>query len=335
MARIDLSVPSLGNKFVDLREPIPGDSFNWSWTRPLSQVNFLAIHHTAGPDSQTPDQIANFHINSNGWGGIGYHFLIGKDGVVYYVGDISTARANVANLNDQVIGICLIGSFMGGKQPSNEQLASTRILCDFFINNYPALSNLTSWEAVKGHKELPGQSTACPGQDWPNWKLKITQGGPIISPMGGDTTLIPSIGSDRAAKVTEGYRKVLGREPDQDGLQTYLNGPLTAEQIIWSMVTSTEHQDLIKDAQEAENLKNQIDNMQTSLTSVNQQLLILQESLKEKDEEISRLRVQLNQPQPSTNGSPQPAPKPSDNTLTITDLLINLYKFIFMPRKVD
>src|SRR3989338_4313740 len=118
MAKTDLTIPSLGDKFIDLRDGIPGDSYTWSWERDLSQVNFLAIHQTSGLDTQTPQEIANQQINNNGWGGIGYHFLIAKDGTVYYVGDISTARANVANLNEQVLGICLIGNFTSGLVPT-------------------------------------------------------------------------------------------------------------------------------------------------------------------------------------------------------------------------
>ena len=134
MAKIDLTIPSLGSKFVDLRDSLPGNAYTWSWERQFTEIKYLAIHHTAAPDTQTPTQIANFHINSNGWGGIGYHFVIAKDGTVYYVGDISTARANVAKLNEQVIGICLIGNFTSGRVPTNEQLDSARTLCDFFIN---------------------------------------------------------------------------------------------------------------------------------------------------------------------------------------------------------
>lgn len=173
MSRIDLNISSLEGKFTDIRDTIPGDSFNWSWVRPLSQVNFLAIHHSAGPDTETPNEITNFHINSNGWGGIGYHFLIDKNGTTYYVGDIGTARANVANLNEQVIGICLVGNFIAGKEPSASQLDATRKLCDFFIHNYPDLTGVSSWDSVRGHKELPGQSTTCPGDNWSDWRQKL------------------------------------------------------------------------------------------------------------------------------------------------------------------
>lgn len=261
MARIDLNIPSLEGKFRDYRDTIPGDSFNWSWVRPLSQVNYLAIHHSGGPDNQTADEIANYHINSNGWGGIGYHFLIGKDGTVFYVGDISTARANVANLNEQVIGICLIGNFTSGRVPSEEQFDSANKLCDFFINDYPDLSNVTSWDSVRGHKELPGQSTTCPGDNWPAWRLKIVE---ATSPAPPPPLSQPSDSAQVAA------------------------------------------------------LQDQINNLQVSLSSVNQQVFSLQQVIQQKDQEINRLKE-----------------RKTDTTLTIIGALINLYNLIFPPRKTD
>lgn len=335
MARTDLSIPSLGNKFVDIRETIPGDSFNWSWVRSLSQVNYLAIHHTAGPDTQTPDQIANFHIQSNGWGGIGYHFLIGKDGTVFYVGDISTARANVANINEQVLGICLIGNFTSGRVPSNAQLDSAHNLCEFFIGSYPNLSNVDSWDDVKGHKELPGQSTVCPGDEWPSWRSKIVGGGIIYTPpVPPPVPQPPPPSLDRGAQITAAYRTVLGREPDMGGLQTYTNGPMSMDEILKSMVSSEEHIKILERSKETESLKSQVDNLQTSQAFLNQQVISLQETVQAKDRQINDLGKRLNTA--STATAPLPtngSEKMPDHTLTIFQALFNLYKFIFLPRK--
>lgn len=169
MSKINLTIPTLGDKFFDLRDSLPGDAYSWSWERNLSEVKYLAIHHTATDDNQTPQDIAQFHINQNGWGGIGYHFLIDKDGGVFYVGDISTARANVSDMNGQVIGVGLIGNFTSGRVPTREQLDSCKKLCEFFIIRYPDCS-------IKGHKELPNQKTICPGDNWLKWKeIVITQ----------------------------------------------------------------------------------------------------------------------------------------------------------------
>ncbi len=333
MARTDLSIPSLGNKFVDLRDPIPGDSFNWSWIRPLSQVNYLAIHHTAGPDTQTPDEIANYHINSNGWGGIGYHFLIAKDGTVYYVGDISTARANVANLNEQVLGICLIGNFTEGRVPTQQQLDSAHKICDFFINNYPPLVNVNSWDTVRGHKELPGQSTTCPGDNWPSWRIQIVEGVGVSPEPPAPPQPTPS--SDRGAQITDAYRTILGRDPDMGGLQTYTNGPLSIDEIRWAMAKSGEHRQIIEYAKRYPALESQVKGLQTSLASVNQQLISLQEALQQRDQEIQRLKAALNQAPaptpmpPSPPVIPQPQPEQPDTTLTLVGALIKLYQFLF------
>lgn len=333
MAKIDLTIPSLGNKFVDYRDPVPGDSYNWSWVRPLSQVNYLAIHHTAGPDTQTPEQIANYHINNNGWGGIGYHFLIAKDGTVFYVGDISTARANVANLNEQVLGICLIGNFTQGRAPSNEQLDSAHKLCEFFINNYPPLTNVNSWDKVRGHKELPGQSTACPGDDWSTLRIQIVEGvRPSPEPTPAIVFTPPT--SDRGAQITELYRTVLGRDPDMGGLQTYTNSPMSIDEILKAMVNSQEHKNLISNAKEVPNLKSQVNNLQVSLASVNQQLITLQETLAEREQEINQLKSSSPPPVVTIPTEPQPQPQP-DTTLTLVGALINLYQFLFPPRKVS
>lgn len=328
MAKIDLNILTLINQFVDLRDSIPGDSYNWSWVRPLSQVNYLAIHHTAGPPTQTPNEIANYHINNNGWGGIGYHFLIGADGKVYYVGDISTARANVANLNEQVLGICLIGNFTQGRVPSPSQIDAASKLCEFFIFNYPDLTNVTNWDAVKGHKDLPGQSTACPGDNWPVWRAEIVGGNipSVVTPPPPSPP--PPLTNDRGAQITELYRNIIGRDPDMGGLQTYTNGPLTIEQIAMSMVFSGEHRELIRLAKEAPALKSQVDNLQTTLASINQQLIILQETLLLREQEINDLKARVNQP-----SQPQTPQTPPDHSLTIVGALINLYKFIFPPRK--
>lgn len=164
MPNTPLHIPDLINrgKWVDYRDPIWGDSYNWSWVRKWEEVKYLVIHHTVTSHDATPDDIALLH-KARGWAGIGYHFVITKDGTVYYVGDISTARANVLNMNEQVIGITLVGDFTK-HLPSDDQILSAHDLCKFFLFNAPALPNINGWEDVVGHKEL--QATACPGNDW-------------------------------------------------------------------------------------------------------------------------------------------------------------------------
>lgn len=151
-------------KWHDYRQGIWGDSFNWSWVRPWNQLKYLVIHHTVTKHEATPDDIALLH-KARGWAGIGYHFVITKDGMVHYVGDISTARANVLNKNEQVIGITMVGDFTK-HLPSDDQIRSAHDLCKFFLTETPSLPTLTSWDQLVGHKDL--QATACPGTSWPD-----------------------------------------------------------------------------------------------------------------------------------------------------------------------
>lgn len=151
-------------KWNDYRQGIWGDSFNWAWVRPWSQLQGILIHHTVTKHDATPDDIALLH-KARGWSGIGYHFVITKDGMVHYVGDISTARAHVLNKNEKFIGITMVGDFTK-HLPSDEQIRSCHDLCKFFLTETPSLPTLYSWNQVKGHKDE--QATACPGTSWPN-----------------------------------------------------------------------------------------------------------------------------------------------------------------------
>lgn len=151
-------------KWHDYRQGIWGDSFNWSWVRPWFQLEGILIHHTVTKHDATPDDIAKLH-KDRGWAGIGYHFVITKDGVVHYVGDISTARAHVANKNEKFLGVTMVGDFTK-HLPSDDQIISTHDLCKFFLTQTPSLPTLNNWDQVKGHKDE--QATACPGTSWPD-----------------------------------------------------------------------------------------------------------------------------------------------------------------------
>ena len=127
-------------------------------TRSLDLLDRVVIHHTAGPTSQTPDQIARFHVNSNGWPGIAYHYLIAADGTIYKCWPASTVSYCVEKGNTPSLCVCLIGNFTQAGPPAPQWAAAvslSRMLLDAY--------DLTK---LFGHKETPTsppQSTACPG----------------------------------------------------------------------------------------------------------------------------------------------------------------------------
>lgn len=75
--------------------------------------------------------------------------------------------------------------------------------------------------------------------------------------------------------------------------------------------------------QPSTNFESQIDNLQTTLASLNQQVIFLQEKLQEKDQDIAELEMRL-------SSTPE---QPEDETLTIVGAVIKLYQYIFPPGK--
>lgn len=84
-------------------------------------------------------------------------------------------------------------------------------------------------------------------------------------------------------------------------------------------------------------LQSQIENFQTTLASLNQQVISLQEVLQERDEQIADLKMRLSDcatvSQDMPGGLAVVGVPRVDDTLTIVGVLINIYKLIFQPGK--
>ena len=135
--------------------------------RPLSAINHLAIHHTVGWDYSVSTytnayRISNYHVNSNGWPGIGYHFMIGPNGEILKTNLLTTRSNHVGTLNapgDEnsfSVGIVLGGDFRYNP-PKPPQVAAASSLVSYLFGFLP------SQLAVVPHKRSPGASTVCPG----------------------------------------------------------------------------------------------------------------------------------------------------------------------------
>jgi len=126
----------------------------------------MAIHHTALPEDDGDDaaarmrQIQAYHIDSNGWCDIGYHFVISQAGQAYQ-GNSNEERtgAHVLNNNTGNIGICLIGNFEV-QALSDIQLNKAAEVVGWVGRTYGIAFDRAS---IKGHREHTGASTSCPG----------------------------------------------------------------------------------------------------------------------------------------------------------------------------
>ena len=121
----------------------------------------IVIHHTASPMSSyrgaaSIRQVQNYHMNSNHWRDIGYHFLIGPDGKIYRGRSENRVGAH-APPNSGRLGISLVGNFQNDRLSRSAQSALVSLL-GYLCGRYGI-----SERAVKAHRDV-GQ-TACPGRN--------------------------------------------------------------------------------------------------------------------------------------------------------------------------
>ncbi len=126
----------------------------------------LSIHHTVSPSNDGADpaarlrQMQAYHIDVNGWCDIGYHFIVSQSGQIFQGrSDERRPGAHVVNQNAGNIGVSLIGNFEV-QTPGEAQLDATVRIMRWVRQTYGI-----TWDTsrIKGHRQWPGQSTACPG----------------------------------------------------------------------------------------------------------------------------------------------------------------------------
>jgi N-acetyl-anhydromuramyl-L-alanine amidase AmpD len=156
----------------DITASLPRHAANRYSTRSLSAITGLAIHHSAASGEIPPQNVAAYHVRRD-WPGMGYHFYIMSDGTIYQCNRLESISYHVGYANDYTVGICLAGRFMDGATPPEKQLAAATHLAAYLSQTLNV-----KVENIKGHKELPQTSTACPGSDWlegKRWKEMFIQ----------------------------------------------------------------------------------------------------------------------------------------------------------------
>ncbi len=148
----------LGDRFHDVRATLPRHATARFGALDLTKVAAYAVHHTAGARDQAVEAIARYHVDTNGWAGIGYHLVV-RQGHVYYAGAVDTARAHVFGRNHELIGISVTGDYTQA-QPAADDVAAARVVVaalDAVLGRKPRIDG-------HGALALAGHGTACPGR---------------------------------------------------------------------------------------------------------------------------------------------------------------------------
>ena len=145
---------------------------------PDENVKWIVVHYSATPielDYACAD-IDKMHV-ARGFNGVGYHFFIRKSGLTEEGRDLTQPGrfeqgAHSKGENDESIGICYEGGVTiddihTGKDTRTP--AQTKALIELIDRLQKRFPNAE----VRGHRDMPGASTQCPGFNVGRWWAEV------------------------------------------------------------------------------------------------------------------------------------------------------------------
>lgn len=176
-------------RIVDVRALMPNYEAYKDWQRG-DEITGVAIHHSATAEPKTGAPVGDartffeYHVDTRGWTHGAYHYVVLPDGTVEYALDEKVAGyhagfrdpGNAHNLehgqywNNHYLAICLVGYFEMGRihggrpipeahtTPTAEQMTALRRLTRHLMQKHGF-----AVKDVRGHRELAGCNTHCPG----------------------------------------------------------------------------------------------------------------------------------------------------------------------------
>lgn len=163
----------------------------------MTKITHIVIHYSATYEDQnlTVKDIDKMH-RDRGWAGVGYHWVIRRDGVIERGRPEAQVGAHVGGQNTGKIGICCIGGLNRATGPNKgvdnrtpSQIQSLTTLIRECLERYPGAK-------VVGHRDLA--ATQCPGFDVATWWAgvqKKKKPEPVKVPSSAPVTT-PSVGED-------------------------------------------------------------------------------------------------------------------------------------------
>lgn len=147
----------------------------------LGRVDRITVHHDGMPPvwlsgrqdvASRIDQIRQAH-QGNGWGDIGYHYIVDPFGQVWEGRPIAYQGAHVKDQNERNLGVLVLGNFEA-QQPTSPQVAAVERFLVMQMRAYRVPVT-----RVHTHRELA--STLCPGRNMQFAMNRLRSGGGTLS----------------------------------------------------------------------------------------------------------------------------------------------------------
>ncbi len=128
----------------------------------MRQIKYTVVHCSdSSPDWDIGAITINKWHKNRGWDGIGYHYVIRRDGRHEKGRAHETVGAHVKGYNGSSLGICMVGGYQGKFDYSRSQMDVLELLLGTLETQYPKALTV-------GHNNLTHEKT-CPNFDVPRW----------------------------------------------------------------------------------------------------------------------------------------------------------------------
>ena len=151
-------------ELIGLQVPLVVIEHNWNWRgslgRRAGKPPFIIVHNQGG--TGTPEAIHAYH-RSIGYVGIAYHYAVTLKGTIHR-GRPEWAMGGHTKHYNHCIGVMFEGNYDIRKSMPKVQLESGQRLIKDLKKRYEV--------PVRGHREMPLNSTSCPGKHFPIGKFR-------------------------------------------------------------------------------------------------------------------------------------------------------------------
>ena len=133
----------------------------------MTPPQWITVHHDGmdplfaadeGSSRARLESIRRAH-RGKGWGDIGYHYIIDRNGRLWEGRPINWQGAHVKDCNPGNIGVMCMGNF-DRQAPSQAQVAALNRHLTWLMKNYRV-----NMAHLRTHQEWPNAATACPGMN--------------------------------------------------------------------------------------------------------------------------------------------------------------------------
>jgi len=129
----DAELPPAPAFISDITTQLPKHPTKKYGTRKLDDIDFAVLHHAVTPNADSigsllrTQRIADYHIRHWDWPGIGYHYVIDREGRIFQTNALTTVSNHAAGANLHGVGICLLGTYTKETPPQAQADAAARL----------------------------------------------------------------------------------------------------------------------------------------------------------------------------------------------------------------